>query len=601
LIPVFIRFRALRLPALPSLAAFLGLILCLLSSPACSFGATATVDIIHSLDHYPAGGSYPILFRINIPPPWYLHGPGEGPGGLIPTVLSFSEPEGLHLYSLEFPKPQKKRFPYTKAPLEVFSGEIRVRTTWGVSQDAPAGKQVITGRLSYQACSSKVCLPPEEVPILFSVMIVPRGTRAEPINQDVFKTGTRTAATGDSFPAGGWGTGLWVTLLGIFLGGLALNLTPCVYPLIPITVSYFGGRTGTMGGKIAVQGLLYISGLAFTNSFLGVAASLSVGMLGAVLQNPLVLVMVAAVLVFLASSFFGMWELRLPSGLTRLASRNFGGYFGSFFMGLTLGIVAAPCLGPFILGLLTYVGQRGDPFLGFSYFFVLSLGLGLPLSVLAIFSGAAERLPVSGQWMVWIRKGLGWVLILMAGYLLEPLMPGSFSRSFLTAALLAAAGVHLGWLDRPRSMSRVFPTVKKIVGGILIGAAILVLWPGPESAPGIHWMPYDPNTISRGAVEKRPLILDFYADWCSPCKALEKKVFRDPEVVALSREFLTVRVDLTRHHPQQEEILKRYNIRGVPAILFMNSQGIEERALRIQSFVGPGEMLKRMKRVVGKP
>lgn len=151
-------------------------------------------------------------------------------------------------------------------------------------------------------------------------------------------------------PLTGWAM-VW-TMLGIFVGGMALNLTPCVYPLLPITVSYFGGKSGQGQGRLVFHGLFYLAGLALTNSTLGVAAALTGGLMGAMLQNPLVLAAVAAILVFFATSLFGFWELRLPGSLTRAAAKSYAGYFGSLFMGLTLGLVAAPCIGPFVLGLL---------------------------------------------------------------------------------------------------------------------------------------------------------------------------------------------------------------------------------------------------------
>jgi thiol:disulfide interchange protein DsbD len=151
----------------------------------------------------------------------------------------------------------------------------------------------------------------------------------------------------------GWAI-IW-TLLGIFAGGIALNLTPCIYPLIPITVSYFGGQSKQSQGKLAIHGACYIGGLSFTNSVLGVVAAMTGGLLGTLLQNPFVLGLVAVVLVFFATSLFGLWELRLPYSLTKAASKTYAGYLGSVFMGLTLGVVASACIGPFILGLLTWV------------------------------------------------------------------------------------------------------------------------------------------------------------------------------------------------------------------------------------------------------
>ena len=180
-------------------------------------------------------------------------------------------------------------------------------------------------------------------------------------------------------PLAGWAI-IW-TLLGIFAGGMALNLTPCVYPLIPITVSYFGAQAAGASkseSRLFFLGLCYMAGLALTNSALGVIAALTGGLMGAMLQNPIVLIIVAAVLVLFATSLFGLWELRLPSGLTQSAAKSYSGYFGSLFMGLTLGVVAAPCIGPFVLGLLTWVAGMGSPWLGFLIFFTLSLGLAFP-------------------------------------------------------------------------------------------------------------------------------------------------------------------------------------------------------------------------------
>jgi thiol:disulfide interchange protein DsbD len=321
-------------------------------------------------------------------------------------------------------------------------------------------------------------------------------------------------------------------------------------------------------------------------------------MLGTVLQNPIVLIVVAGIMIGLATSFFGLWELRLPSGLTNLASKNFGGYFGTFFMGLTLGIVAAPCLGPFILGLLTYVGQKGDPFLGFLYFFVLSIGMGLPLAVLAVFSGALEKLPMSGAWMVWIRKILGWVLVGMAGYMLQPLIPGASERVILFAMIAVAAGIHLGWLDRSSQDSHLFSTVKKGLGVILIIGAIAFYFTTPRHVEGIQWIPYNKVLLTQAANENRPVIFDFYADWCPPCKELDEKVFTAPEVVKLSKNFRNIRLDLTKKHPEQDLLLKRYQVRGVPTVLFFNRKGAEEKELRIESYVDKEEMLKRMRQMI---
>ncbi|MEM5790071.1 MAG: cytochrome c biogenesis protein CcdA, partial [Syntrophobacteraceae bacterium] len=251
----------------------------------------------------------------------------------------------------------------------------------------------------------------------------------------------------------------WV-ILGVFLGGIALNLTPCIYPLIPVTISYFGGkslseqgRTGT--SPIAAHALLYILGLSLTNSMLGVMAAMSGRLLGTVLQNPLTIILIAAILTIFAFSMFGFWELRLPAVITGAASKSYAGYFGSLFIGLTLGLVAAPCIGPFVVGLLVMVAKSGNPWFGFLLFFCLSLGMGLPLFILALLSERLRHLPKSGEWMLWVRRFMGWILLGMAAFFLRTIVPETVGVILLGSVILAAA-IHLGWLDASSAGFRAF-------------------------------------------------------------------------------------------------------------------------------------------------
>ena len=397
------------------------------------------------------------------------------------------------------------------------------------------------------------------------------------INQSYFDSAADTATQSTSTAGKGSAVGFWITLFGIFLGGLGLNLTPCVYPLIPITVSYFGGKGHGRLPVALANGAVYILGLSVTNSILGVVAALSGGMLGEALQNPIVLVVISMILVTLGLSFFGLWELKVPSGVLQTASKSFTGYFGTFFMGLTLGVVAAPCLGPFILGLLTYVGQTGDPYLGFAYFFVLSLGLGLPLAALGIASGAVERLPLSGKWLVWIKMCFGWVLMGMAAYMIWPLIPSASWRYGLMSLLLLAASVHLGWFGGFDSGSGRFNGLRKTMFILLVAGAVGAFLYGRQDRPNVQWIPYSEPVLAEAAREKHPVMIDFFAEWCGPCVAMDKDVFSDPEVIELSRKLTAVRVDLTRKHPEQEAILKRYGVRGVPTVIFLK-QGVQGAA-----------------------
>jgi len=403
----------------------------------------------------------------------------------------------------------------------------------------------------------------------------------------------------DSRPLQGWAM-LW-TLLGIFAGGIALNLTPCIYPLIPITVSYFGGRSARGQRNLVIHGACYIGGLAITNSVLGVFAALTGGLLGSALQHPIALALVAAVLIFFATSLFGLWELRMPYGLTQAVSKTWTGYLGGLFMGMTLGIVASACIGPFILGLLTWVATIGNIWIAFLIFFTLSLGLGLPLFFLALFSGQLSKLPRSGEWMLWVKKLLGWILVGMAAYFIQPLLPET-AKVVLLAAVALAAALHLGWIDRSRAEFRGFEWLRTgtAIAGLIFATVLIGSW--MMRGPGVTWHPYSEQVLAEAQRQQKPVILDFYADWCAPCRELDEVTFHDPEIVnQTKRDIIMIKVDLTRKgNPVHADLLGQYNVKGVPTVVFLDHQGKERRNLRLVDYLPADQFLIRMAEIKSK-
>ncbi|HCK99447.1 MAG TPA: thiol:disulfide interchange protein, partial [Candidatus Marinimicrobia bacterium] len=371
-----------------------------------------------------AGGSFRAAVVISLKDPWHVNSATPPDEFSIATQLRFPESDQFEITDIHYPPHIMKTFAFYDEALAVYEGEIVIVITGKLSSDV-SGSAQLSGALFYQGCNDQVCLPPQEtgftldIPVLADTEPVTFQNESYFANIDMPKEIARgTFDVTDSFAR----KGILVTFLLIFLGGLGLNLTPCVYPLIPITMSYFGGQTAGKSGKRLLLAILYVLGIAIVNSALGTLAALSGGLLGSFMTNPIVLLAVAGILVALAFSMFGIYEFRVPSFLMNLGGGSRTGYAGALMMGLTMGIVAAPCIGPFVIGLLTYVAATGNPLIGFSMFFTLSLGLGLPFIFLAFFSSKIDSLPRSGEWMVGVRIIFGLILVGMALYFVHPLI-----------------------------------------------------------------------------------------------------------------------------------------------------------------------------------
>ena len=553
-----------------------------------------SVDVLLSQDRVHRGGEVKFVLITEIKEGWHINANQVDSEFVIPTEIFIDTLEGITASSSIFPEFERKQFPFSEDALPVFEGKINIITSLSFADQIPIGEIIVNGSIYYQACDDRMCLPPIGIPWGFKIDVVaPRETVTE-INQDLFYD----KKTVEENTVEGWiqGKGMFITFILVFFGGLALNLTPCVYPLIPITVSYFANQSTGKISRSFVLALFYVLGMALTYSVLGVVAASTGSLLGSALQNPLVLIFIALVLVALSLSMFGLYEIRVPQSLASVGGKSRQGIFGALFMGLTVGIIAAPCIGPFVVSLLIFVGEQGNPFLGFWLFFTLALGLGVPFLILGTFSSMISSMPQSGVWMVWVRKLFGVILIGMTVYFLETLIPVRIYQ-FGLAVLLITGGVYLGWIEKSTG-GKLFTVFRWLIGIASLLFAVWLSFPEKDHQE-INWQAFDYKLLEQAKTDGKPVILDFYAVWCIPCKELDRNTFTNEEVVKLSEEFVTLKVDLTHESDQLVKDLKKvFEIRGVPTIVFIGENGKEIKHLSFYEFIEAEEFLNKMKEAV---
>ena len=515
------------------------------------------------------GETVQVSLLISIAPGWHINSVQPDVPFLIPTELQLDAPPGVKV-EVAWPAPELVSLPLSQEPLELYQGDLEVSLTLFGEEGLAAG--TLSAVLRYQACNDEVCVPPVELQLSLPV-------EATNLGGEIPVTGV--------IPSGQLGRGLLWGIVFAFLLGLGLNLTPCVYPMVPVTVAYFAGGVGRRLLPTLGLAVIYLLGIALTYSVLGVMASLGGGMLGEALRHPGVPIALAALMVLLSLSFFGVYTLRAPAGLLRRLPRGKGGPVGAFLMGAVVGLVAAPCVGPATVALLSYVASLADPLQGFLLFFSLAMGLGLPYVGLALASGKLARLPRSGPWTTWVERLLGLLLLGMALYLVAPLLSEPGLKIGITVLALGG-GAYLFWTGKG-VRGRTFQLARVAV--LLVGIALTAISLAPRPGGGLAWVPYRPALLAQAEAENEPVLLYFSADWCIPCRKLAATTFRDREVLA-QLDTLGVRpikADLTWRGGETEELRGRFSVSGVPTLVFL--RGGRELG-RLVGYVSPQEFLE---------
>ena len=573
----------------------------------------ADVEIYTSQDKVVAGSEFEIAVVLKLKPGLHINANKTTEEFLIPTVLKFSSLSGFSFGKVLYPKAEMKTFAFSEQPLAVYDKEVILFSKVSTSPSLKPGTYTITGIVSYQGCNDNTCFAPTEDSLRLDIEIVPPGTAVTPIHQDIFSQ--KPAAEETIQDASATFTsdelkakqviekGLPFALIFFFGIGLALNLTPCVYPVIPLTVSYFGGQSTKSRGSSFVNALFYLLGIALAFAALGLISGLAGKQWGFLFQSPWFVVVISTIILAMAASMFGAFEITVPPWLMSKLGASREGIVGALIMGLTAGVVIAPCAAGIIIGLVGLVAKLGLVARGALLFFVMGLGLGLPYLVLATFSGLLNKLPQSGMWMVWVRKFFGILLIGVALYFILPQLERLYDKlGFLLGLLAIFGGLLLGFLDHESGYTKTFKIVRGVFGIIMIVLGISWTNGAIHAKPSaIDWIHYEHQTIEELATGDKPIFMDFYADWCAPCKQLDRETFTDARVVELAKSFIMIKVDCTAPDESIRKLMQRFNVTGMPTLIFLSKSGQELTDLREIGFVGPDKFVQSMQKALEAP
>jgi len=604
----------LRTPRALARVLLLGL---LLASPAV---ASAAAEDESPFD---AGGFGPPAIPVRLAP---LAEPAVA-GATLPVALIYSVPEGQHLTDAFLNVTFTSEPPLDFAPpvlpagtvedgFTVFRGEVAVWTTVELPADLDA--VVIHARAEYQVCQEgevEMCFPPGEAEASLRLAPAAAGTAWKSVAvagvalpadlagstaAGAARDGGAVAAA-DGAPAGGGlagrlegalARGSWLAFLIVFLGGILTSFTPCVYPVIPLTIGYIGGSAGGNPFKGFVMSLWFVLGIAATYSALGLGAAATGGAFGQAVQSPWVGGGVAAIVFAMGLSMAGLFDIQVSSGVASRLGGARTGWLGPLLMGFATGLIAAPCVGPVLIVLLTWVATTGSLFLGFWLLFVFALGLGLLFIVLGTFSGAIASLPGAGTWMVGVKRFFALVLFGMAFYFLGRVVPQWATAMLSGATLLVCASAWGAFHPLPEGAGARPGILKGLLLLVwLVGALNLLAGLAGGFAPDLlpraggtaavqsvaepEWIRDDAAGFASARESGTPVMMDFWAEWCAACKELDHETYNQPEILALAARFTSIKMDVTERNDTNRALLERYQVRGMPTVIFFDSDGRE--------------------------
>ena len=494
---------------------------------------------------------------------------------------------------------------------DVYTKELRFDIS------VPQNANKLDLRISFQGCNEVgICYPPQTKEFHFKAPLMSgQSVKSKKISE------SKQLSEEESIASTLKHSSLGVILLTFFGFGLLLALTPCVFPMIPILSSLIVGAKDMNTKKAFIYSIVYVLAMSVAYTIAGVLAGLFGANLQAALQNPIAITIFALIFVALALSMFGFYEISLPaSWQTKLAKKSDeagskGGLIGVAIMGFLSALIVGPCVAPPLAGALVYIGQTGDALLGGLALFVMSLGMGMPLILVG--TGAGKFMPKPGGWMEAVSRVFGVVMLGVAIWMLERILP-SMVTMLLWAALFISSAIYLRALEPLPNDAKGWSYLKKSIGIILFIYGVIVMVGAFSGATSI-FKPLSGFGKKSVIVEqkgklfqeikdleefkeilqssRKPVMLDITAKWCTSCKELEEITFADSQVRKMMQNFMALRLDVTDNSQSDKEFLKSFGLYGPPAILFFKKDK-ELKNFRVVGYKDPQEFLEILKSVL---
>ncbi|MCC6137840.1 MAG: protein-disulfide reductase DsbD [Bdellovibrionaceae bacterium] len=449
--------------------------------------------------------------------------------------------------------------------------------------------------IEYVACTEKFCLPRNRLSVKVPVVSVDRQATTASEEKSAFYLPSNDSLQMQIE------SNFFFALLLIFIFGFLTSLTPCVYPLIPITLAVVGARSAKSSKMQAfVLSCFYVLGIATTYSILGVIAAQTGALFGQALSYPSVVIGFALLFFAMALSIFGVFEIALPANITQKFQNSNGkkSSLAAYTAGLIAGVVASPCVGPVLVGVLAYIAKTQSSLIGFVLLFTFAMGMGVLFILLGTFSSIISKVPKSGPWMNLVKYLLGSMMLGLSFFYLAPILQTA-SYNFILGIYITVSCAFLYALTQPqkRGTLLLFVMFTVAITGITYSQFLKVdsLKTSDEVTTEDEWQTYTDELIVKAKSEGKPVIIDFFADWCGACVELDEKTFSTNSFKDATKDFYLLRVDATEHFEGLDELQKKYEVYGLPTIIFINSKGDFRKDLSLTGFEDVDNFLNRLK------